>query len=348
MNATAPSKGVEKMNKSDLLQAMNLKADVAVSIYAPTHRRSPENQGDKIVVKNLITQALEKIEALGPKRDYENLIAHLHASFESIDWANTMDGLALLVSAEGYWKYDLNHQPILQASVSNSFSISELARTANKSFEYHLLVLSESPTKLFRGDRETLTEIHEDFPIEHLGRGGEQGLPTDFGQRTSVVEDEEHRKFFRSVAEALSKTQAKETLPLIATGVERFLAFWKDVAPNQKPAVAIEGSYDFMSEGQLSQKVWPSIQQHFRNQNELVVKNLDLAKSEGTYVGGIQEVLELAEAGRVAQLVIAEEQTNEPRVELAVRATLTNGGLVSFVPAEHLASFATVAAELRF
>lgn len=336
------------MNKSDLLEAMNLKADVAVSIYAPTHRRSPENQGDKIVVKNLITQALEKIEVLGPKRDYENLIANLHASIESIDWNNTLDGIALLVSAEGYWKYDLNHQPILQASVSNNFAISELARTANMSFAYHLLVLSESPTRLFRGDRETLTEINGDFPIEHLGRGGEQGLPTDFGQRTSVVEDEEHRKFFRSVAEALSKTQTKETLPLVTTGVERFLAFWKDVAPDQKPVLAIEGSYDFMSEGQLSQTVWPRIQEHFRNKNELVVKNLDLAKSKGTYAGGIQEVLELAEAGRVAQLVVSEELTDEPRLELAVRATLTNGGLVSFVPAEQLLSFSPVAAGLRF
>jgi len=147
------------MKKNDLVAALNLTADVAVSIYAPTHKTSPENQGDRIVVKNLVAQALNAIANLGPARDYGKLVKNVNAAFESVDWEHSSEGVALLASDKSFHKFSLSHEPIEKVTVSNVFSIAELVKTVNKSSEYYLLVLSESPTKLFKGDREQLTEI---------------------------------------------------------------------------------------------------------------------------------------------------------------------------------------------
>jgi hypothetical protein len=336
------------MKKSDLEKVLNLTATVAVSIYAPTHKMSPENQGDRIAVKNLVTQALDGISELGPKRDYEDLVTNVNDAFESVDWNHSTDGLGLLVSDQGFWKFDLSHCPNEQVSVSDTFAIAELAKTVSKSWEYYLLLLSESPTRLFQGDRNSLTEVKGDFPMEHTGRGGLAATPTAFGKQTSVIVDEVHRQFFRKVSDGLTKVQALNPLPLIGTGVERYLAFWSEVAPEHVLASAIEGSYDFMSEAELSNKVWPQVEHHFRAKNKLVIENLDIAKGNNTYAGGFDEVLEMSLEGRVRYLVVSDDETSNPITESAVRATLVAGGEAYFVPAEELEGYASIAADLRF
>jgi len=336
------------MKKSDLDKVLALGGEVAVSIYAPTHKRAPENQADPILVRNLFTQAEELILSLGDKRQMGPVLENLEAAFNSVDFAHTSDGLALLVSENGFHAFNLSHTPNEQVSIGKEFSVAELAKTISKSWEYHLLVLSESPTRLFRGDRDSLAEIKGDFPIEHTGRGGTLALPTGFGQRTSVVEDEEHRKFFRQVSDALTAVQAEERLPLVVTGVNRFQAFWADVAPSQAADLIIEGSYDFMSEAELLAKCWPEIQDHFRAENTKVVADLDSAKSQKRYAGGIAEVGEMATAGRIDILVVSDDETANPEVEKAVQLVLLSAGEVFFVPAEELTNFAPIAARLRF
>jgi hypothetical protein len=336
------------MKTTDLQAALNLSAPVAVSIYAPTHKMAPENQGDRIVMKNLVTVALEEIEKLGPKRDFEQLIDNVNAAFDSVDWNHSTEGLALLISDKGFWKYNLSHSPAEKVTVSDTFAIAELAKTVNKSWEYYLLVLSESPTRLFQGDRETLTELKGDFPMEHTGRGGASGIPTAFGQQTSVILNEVHRQFFRKISDGLTKVQAENTLPLIATGVERFMAFWSEVAPEHAPAAGIEGSYDFMSEAELSNKIWPQVEMYFRAQNKQIVGNLNIARGNNTYAGGFDEVLEVAASGRVKVLVISDEETANPKTEQAIRLTMAAGGEVYFVPASELENYSSIAADLRF
>jgi hypothetical protein len=336
------------MNKVDLTKLANQTAQTAVSIFAPTHETSPENQNDRIVVKNLVNNALAEIENLGPKRDFSPVIENLNAAFESIDWNYSSEGLGLLASEEGFWTYNLNHSPSEQMIISDQFAITEIAKSLNKSWEYYLLVLSESPTKLFKGSRQKLIEIKGGFPLSHGGRGGSSAIPTAFGQQTSVIVDEEHRKFFRKISEELTKVMSDESLPLIVTGVDRFISFWAEVSPEHAPAAQVQGSYDFMSDSELMTLVWPEIQNYFRAANLMTTERLDIAIGNKTYAGGFEEVIEMAQLGRVAYLVVSDEVTSNPLTETAVRLTLQSGGEVSFVPADNLANFAEISADLRF
>jgi stalled ribosome rescue protein Dom34 len=193
-----------------------------------------------------------------------------------------------------------------------------------------------------------LVELKGGFPMEHTGRGGSAGMPTGFGQQTSVIVDEVHRQFFRKISEGLNKVQAENPLPIIATGVERFLAFWGEVAPEHTPAVSIEGSYDFMSEAELSTKLWPQIETYFRAENHKIIESLDVARGNNTYAGGFDEVIEVAQAGRIRFLVISDDETANPKTELAIRLAIGSGAEVFFVPAEELEGYSSIAADLRF
>jgi hypothetical protein len=338
------------MNQEHLAHALTLVGNPAVSIYAPTHTSAPENQADRIVVKNLVVSAQEQISDLGPARDYTDLSENLEKAFQAVDWNSSSAGICLLVSADGHWKFDLDHAPVARVNVSSSFDIADLAKAASQSREYNLLVLSESPTRLFSGNGSVLQEITAGFPIVHTGLGGEQGKPTGFGKQTSVILNEEHRKFFREIAAALTKFKADEAnqAPLVITGVDRYLAFWADVAPEHQPAVVVLGSYDFKSEAELSSKVWPTVSDYFDQQNLLVLESLDKARSAKSYAGGHSEVMEKAREGRIQLLVVADEEIPNPETEAIIRESLDKGTEVRFVPGSSLADYAPIAAALRF
>lgn len=336
------------MHRADISRALNTHSDLTVTIYSPMHRTAPLNQIDRIAVSNLVSQAKLELEALGGNQGIENVMKNLEAAYDAIDWDNALEGLAMLVSEKGFDNYPLHHAPTPHVLVAQEFAVGELVRETSQGHDYYLLVLSESPTRLLQGHRDELTELGGGFPMEHTGRGGNEGMPTGFGQQTSVIVDEVHRQFFRQIAEALSGFQAAQRLPLAITGVERYLAFWAEVAPEHEPAVIIPGSYDFMTPAELSDMVWPHLEKYFNNQSKEAIARLDFAKSNNTYAGGFDEVNEMAEAGRIAHLVVSEEEVDNPQAESAVRATLQNSGEVSFLSAQEVAPFAPIAAELRF
>jgi len=336
------------MNSADLGTLLGLKSQTAISIYAPTNKAFPENQNDRIVVKNKVLKALAKIHESGPKRDFGKVIENLNLAFDSIDWNNSTEGIALFVSEKGFWKYDLNHSPDEQIVISDRFMITEVVKTLNKILEFYLLVLSESPTKLFRGSRNGLTEIKGEFPLFHNGRGGKSAIPTAFGKQTAVILDEEHRKFFRKVSEEFMQVKMGDSLPLIVTGVERFLSFWSEVLPDGSAGPRIRGSYDYMSDTELMNLVWPEVQKLFDVKDSEVINRLEIAKGNNTYAGGFEEVIEMAQLGRVAILVVSNEEMANPLTETAIRLTLEAGGEIAFIPAIELTPFAEISAGLRF
>jgi stalled ribosome rescue protein Dom34 len=103
-----------------------------------------------------------------------------------------------------------------------------------------------------------------------------------------------------------------------------------------------------MSDSELITVAWPEIQNYFRAENIKVTERLDVAFGNKTYAGGFDEVIEMAQLGRVAYVVISDEVTSNPLTETAVRLTLQSGGEVSFVPAADLTKFAEICADLRF
>jgi stalled ribosome rescue protein Dom34 len=160
--------------------------------------------------------------------------------------------------------------------------------------------------------------------------------------------DEEHRKFFRKVSEELTKVKSGDSLPVIVTGVDRFLSFWNELVPELSSAPQIRGSYDFMSEPELMKLVWPEVQKLFQTKNKEGIKLLETAISNNTYAGGFDEVIEMAQLGRVANLVVSNDEITNPLTEIAIRSTLKARGDVTFISAADLTNFAEISAVLRF
>lgn len=301
------------MNRHDLHLLQQISGYPALTITLPTHRTFPENRQDRIRLRNLASQAADRLLSEFGKREIEPLLARLEQLVESIEWRHTLDGLAVFVNRDFARAFKLPFGLKERVVVDDDFFTRDLVFAANRTPRYWVLVLSEKPTRLFEASRDDLIEIQEEgFPLVHEGPGGELPLPGGFGVRKSAYRDERHRQFFRQVDSALKPFLADDPLPLAVVGVDRFLAFFNEVT-NHKDAIltTVAGSHSRTTAHKLGQLVWPLVKAGLAEQRQRYLGELERAVGERRFASTIGEVWRMARQGR-GRLLLVEEDYHFP------------------------------------
>lgn len=315
------------MNRHEIHLLQQISGYPAVTITLPTHRTSPENRQDPIRLKNLVDQATDRLLEEFSKREIAPLLDRLEKLVAEIDFRYTLDGLALFVNRDFARAVQLPFSIRERINIGETFLTRDLVFAMNRTPRYWTLVLSEKPTRLFEGTRDTLIEIQEDgFPMTHEGPGGEQPLPGGFGVRKSAYRDEYHRKFFRQVDATLKSFMADDPLPLVVVGVVRFLAFFNEVTEHKESILTtIQGSHDKTSPPELAKLVWQPVKDALAQRRRQVLSELDKAVGERNFASAIGDVWRLANEGR-GRLLLVEDDFHFP-----ARVDETSGQLI---PAE--------------
>jgi len=361
------------MNRQEIRLLQQFSGYPALTITLPTHRAAPENRQDPIRVKSLIKQATERLLKEFERRDVEPLLARLDDLAAGIDFRRALDGLALFVNRDFARAVSLPFTLRERIIVDDTFFTRDLVFALNRSPRYWTLVLSEKPTRLFQGDHAELVEVQTGgFPLIHEGPGGKQPLPGEFGVSKSAYRDERHRQFFRQVDTALKPQLAAEPLPLVVVGVERYLAFFREVTEHQDAILTtLTGSHDKTSAYELAKLVWPLVEAALAQQRESVLADVDQARGERKLASTIGEVWRLAHEGRGRLLVVEDDFLYPARVDATgmiltpaedatapgviddavdevIETVLAKGGQVVFVDPGHLAEHQRIALILRY
>ena len=305
------------MNRQEVKLLQQINGYPAVTITLPTHRTSPENRQDPIRVKNLVEQASKRLLEEFSKREIAPLLDRLEKLAEDIDYRYTLKGLALFANRDFSRAVQLPFTLKENVNVGETFVTRDLVYALNRTPRYWTLVLSEKPTRLYEGTRDTLIEVQEGgFPIIHEGPGGEQSLPGGFGIEKTTDRDEYHRKFFRQIDAALKPFLADDPLPLIVVGVNRFLAFFNAVTDHKDAILAtLQGSHDKTSPSELAKLVWPLVKDALAEQRQTVFSELDKAVGERKVASTINGVWRLANEGRGYLLLVEEDFHFPARVD---------------------------------
>lgn len=301
------------MNRHEIHLLQQVRGYPAVTITLPTHRSAPDNRQDPIRVKNLVEQAGNRLLEEFNKREIAPLLERIEKLAQSIEYRNTLDGLALFINRDFARAVYLPFTLKERVHVDETFLTRDLVFAMNRTPRYWALVLSEKPTRLYEGTRDTLVEINEGgFPMTHTGPGGEQSLPGGFGIKKSAYRDEYHRKFFRAVDAALKPVMTEDTLPLAVVGVDRFQAFFNEVTNYKSAIVArLTGSHDKTTAPELAKLLWPLVKSGLSGQRQQVLAALDKAIGERKFASTIGEVWRLAKEGR-GHLLLVEEDFHYP------------------------------------
>ena len=361
------------MNRQDLLKLQEITGYPALTITLPTHRTSPDNQQDPIRVRNLVTQATERLVSEFGKREIEPLLSKLDSVVADINYRHTLDGLVIFANQEMAQKEYLPFTLPERVIVGDTFFTRDLVFAMNRSPRYWVLVLSEQPTRLFEGTRDTLVEVQgKGFPMEHEGPGGASALPGGFGVNVSAIRDERHRQFFRAVDGALTHVLAADPLPVVLVGVDRWVSFFNEVTAHKDAVAAtLLGSYDKTSAHELAKLVWPLVEAAMAERRAQYLEELNKAVGQNKVSSTVGEVWRNAHEGR-GQLLLVEEDfhfagrldetgaillpAEDPSapgviadaVDDIIETVLSKQGRVGFVPDGQLAQFQQIALILRY
>jgi hypothetical protein len=292
--------------RSELKRLQSRQDYPSISVLAPTHRTAPANQRDRIVVKNLVTEGLNRLYSEFSKRDVAPLVQNLNKLVAQVDWEHALEGLALFAGRDVATAIQLPFRVKARVVIDATFATRDLVFTLNRSPNYRVLVLTEKPARLFDASTNVLTEVTaKPFPMIHKGPGGASKLPGGQGINRSAVRDEAHRQFFREVDDALAAIQKHDHLPVVVVGIDRYLAFYQQVTKDPDAIVGVvAGSYDDPSPSALGKLVWPVFKAGSTLRRTRALARLHEAVSLNRHASGIDQVWRAAYEKRCQMLLV--------------------------------------------
>lgn len=300
------------LNTVQQLQSMTARPSVTITL--PTYRTSPDNQKDPIRLKNLLTEALRRLEEGFGKRETADLGARLQALADEVDHEHNLDGLVLFASAEYAGVFKVPYRLPERVAIDDTFLTRDLVFAINRTPLYWVLLLSEDPTRLYLGRKTDLSEVREyGFPMVHTGPGGKTALQTEEGANNpSRQRDRALAAFMRDVDAGLGQAVTEAPFPVVVVGVSRNLAPLNEVGKNLAQVVAqIEGGHTYLSEHDLGQLVWPHAREALRERRQDIFGDIEQAVGQQRFVTDLDECWQAAQDGRVETMVV-EENLHHP------------------------------------
>ena len=361
------------MTHHQLDELMAVQGYPCLTITLPTHRSFPDNKQDPIRVRNLVTDAQNRLLKEFSKRELAPLLERLDDLVSHIDYNYTLDGLVLAVNREMARQYALPFALDERVVVDDTFFTRDLVRAFNRTPRYWVLALSERSTRLFAATREHFEEITTaGFPMRQVGPGADAPLPGGLGINTSGYRDDRHRQFFRSVDRAYGSFTGDEALPLGLVGIERHQSSFLEVSSHAESVIARTfGNYDHLTAHDLGRVVWPTVSEGFKARRLEVLHQLGNAVGQHRAASTLSEVWYQARLGR-GDLLLVEDGYHQPArvndrglldlrvhdatapdvlddaVDEVITAVLTKSGRVVFVEDGELAIHHRIALILRY
>ena len=361
------------MNRDELKKVMSYRSYPCVSILAPTHRTSPGSKQDPITVKNLVKEAITRLNQEFSQRDIQPVIDRIESIVSSIDYTRTADSMAIYACRDFSARYDLPVTVKEQVIIDETFATRSLVYATSRNPRYLVLALSEKPTRLFDIFLDTPVEItNGEFPAFFIDDEEKAPRPTGEIVNMSSYRDEQYNKFFKKIDKAVSALVKDTKIPLVITGVDRYLSYYKDITElNSQIAGEIKGSYDKSTPHELAKLTWPVIENFMVKRKSDMIKKLEEAIGSGHFSSGIDQVWNTAFEGRGLMLLVeegfqfpavisedntilapAEESTSpgivDDAVDEIIEEVINRGGEVHFVDKDDLKIHNRIAMILRY
>ncbi|WP_395158954.1 hypothetical protein [Ilumatobacter sp.] len=217
-----------------------------------------------------------------------SLITRLTHAIDEQAGEPSSHALALFVSPEYSAAVRLARSIEERVTIDDTFTTRDLVAVFNRTALYRVITISEQTSRLFIGDRQRLVEQRDDaWPLTR--------------------NDEHTPTWARDLSDRLRTEHATDPLPVVVAGVQRSV---RKFAPTLTETIGvIAGNHDRTSITELHHAAWPIVNDWLRTDATRAICQLDLARSNKRYAGGIHEIWPLTLDGRVATLIVESDYT---------------------------------------
>jgi hypothetical protein len=294
------------LQRRDIRTLAGAHEEGALSLFMPTHRASDEIEQDPILLKNLIDQAEEELQAQGiGVATIDEILEPIRALVPNrLFWEYQWDGLAIFRTTDETYLYrlPLDFEPLVVAA--ERFHLKPLLPLVFENERFYLLSLDHEAMKIYQGSRFAMSQLelqdvpqgladflepelreqHLQFHTSTITPGGEGSRPAAYrgtgtdGSRPAVfhghgaIEIQEEDRlipYFQQVDAGVQELLDGETASLILAGVEYLLPIYRQV--NSYPHLAEEGipvDPDALDEKELHNRAWEIVEPHLEADRE--------------------------------------------------------------------------------
>lgn len=306
------------ITKQDIRKLQEHQGYPCVSIFVKTHKTMPERLQDPIRVKDMVKEATEKLFSEFEKDKVLDLVKALDNLVQQIDYAQTLDGLALFV-AHNFAQMHVLPFPVQQKAVIDKvFATKELVRGMSVTIPHWVLSISHKPARLFKGQGGHLVEVIDGIELLQNMQGfpfmlnyevvsDRKKMAYDVGDLGADYVSRELEHFMHLLDNLLFKKLAHEYLPLVIIGTQKNRADFEKITRFKKDIIVqIEGDYTHMTAHEIEKQVNKQIADYFKKQEANTLVQLSEVVGKRHCVFGIKEVWRRARLGKVQTLIIEE------------------------------------------
>ncbi|NEP19798.1 MAG: hypothetical protein F6J97_23415 [Leptolyngbya sp. SIO4C1] len=311
-------------SKADLKELMEVREDICISIYLPTHRGGAETRQDPIRLKNLTTQAASELSNAGLETDtIERILAPAKALLERNQfWQHQDSGLALFLTDEQFYTYRLPLDFDEMVVVARRFHIKPLLPLLMNNGQYYILAVSQNQTRLFQATQHSIHSLElDELPSSlaealryddpekqlqyHSGNPGD-GSPVYHGQGVGTTDDKtDILRFLRTVDEGLQPLLHNSQAPLVFVGVDYLFPIYQEAnSYNFLLEDAVATNPDNLSAQEIHQQTWPVVETYFaKAQRDAEAKYQNRIETNQT-ISELRDVLVAAHDGQIETLFV--------------------------------------------
>ncbi|MDR9418224.1 hypothetical protein [Gracilimonas sp.] len=288
------------VNRETIEKLISKTQDINVTIFLPTHKKGEEGKQDSIRLKNLIQQAKsELIEQGWKENETDELFDPVIAKTEENQfWLHQDKGLAIYINKEYFDFFKIPVSPKENFYISNNFLVTPLLELQNHHSIYHVLLLSQSETKMFKIAPDETTQVKfESVPTNmedhlkyhvhdrsiqyHTGTSGSRAV--FHGHGTDSDEDnKELELFLKHIENKVTKYLKRVNGPLVLAGPDKMVSYYKK--SNKYFNVLeehISGNCDNKSVQEIEVESWQIVEPYFSEEIKSDIERFnDLSGSE--------------------------------------------------------------------
>ncbi|MEO9021375.1 MAG: hypothetical protein ABI237_05310 [Ginsengibacter sp.] len=314
------------MNK-DLEKLKNIASDCCVTIILQTHRTTPDNEKDPILLKNLIKEVESRLRADHEKAFVNNLMVRINTLAGGINHKHNKESLVLFVN-ENIAEYV--RLPITvenRVVIDKTFATRDLVRTLHSESSYYILVLSRDKARLIKTfNDKVIMEIKGDFPLVNTSLNPVQRSEAAIGSRqTNLV-----REFFNRVDKLLNEVLKENPLPVLICTEESNYPEYLKVADRKEMIVGrFNGNKINEKDHHIVEAVWPVMKQLNVEKNNQRLSELKNAVNSRNFLIDFNEIWQAVNDGRGKTLFVKQGYFQPAKLEKNHIELVSNGNYES-------------------
>lgn len=313
------------MNK-ELQKLKDIVSPNCITIILNTHRTRPSNNKDPVILKNLVSEAENRLLEQDSKKDVDKLIKSLKKLADSIDHNQNLESLILFVN-EDIAQYTRLPIPVEdRVIIDNTFATRDLVRALHTETDYYILILDQKRARLIEAFNDKFVkEITKGFPIKRKQLFSRNKAELANAGRQTKLDAE----FYNRVDKAVNNVRKDNPLPVLVCAQEATYHEYIKVADKKNSLFESYLNLNRLDEKDhiIVKQAWDIVEKDNKARNDKRKKELTESIGSGKFLNDVNEIWNALNHGRIRTLFI-EQGLFQPAV--------IDGNDIVFVPEEDI------------